>query len=469
MIRTIFFKKPIAYIVIFALTSCAVEQEYHHETATQLGIPNDYVSPRASLASGDMVAWWNQFNDPILTQLMTQALSENLSLAEASARLKQARESLVQSHAQQQPSVTTSGSAGRNFGKSNQDSNSFAAEIDASWNTDLFGQLRNGTLASGAALQASVFDLASVRTSLVAELARNYVDARVYTARIEIALNTLNTQDDNLEITIFRRQAGLVSSLDVEQARAQRSQTAATIPTLNKSLAAARNRLALLTAKAPGAVDSLFKNQAIIPVADDNLTIGIPANVLRQRPDVRKAEQNLISATAKIGVAKANLYPSLTLTGNLSLASTSMSTLTDFITGNLFANVAYTIFDGGNLRSVVRNREAVEEEYFASYKAVILTALEDIENGAVALDAAKLRVKELGIQVEASNNAAIIARNNYRAGLSDFQTLLDNERTLLSARDSFASAKGDVATAIIQLYLALGGGWDTNNHIKEKV
>lgn len=447
------------WVTLLALAGCAVGPDYRPATPTQLGVPDKFVSGADSPARPDLGRWWERFSDPVLTELTERAFANNLDVVQAAARLKQARESLVQSRAQQLPNVGLTGGAGRNFNHGAPDTNNFSDQIDAQWSADLFGGLKRGTEASRAALEASGYSLADVQISIAAEVASNYVDARSLSARIVIARDTLRTEDDNLEIAGFRAQAGLVSSIDVEQARALRAQTAATIPVLIKSEAAARNRLSVLTGQAPGAVDQLFEGEAAIPAAPPTLTIGIPADTLRQRPDVRVAERNLAAATARIGVAQAQLYPSLTITGSVGSSAASLDDLTDFVTGNVFASLAHTIFDSGNLRSVVRARRAAADESFAAYKSAVLRALEDVENAVASRDSAKARAEELAIQAEASSNAAILARSNYRAGLTDFSTLLEAERSLLSARDGLASAQGDEARAVIQLYLALGGGW----------
>ena len=293
----------------------------------------------------------------------------------------------------------------------------------------------------------------------MAEVARNYIAARSAQASLEIARDTLATQDENLEIAGFRVQAGLVSSLDEEQARQQRAQTAASIPGLEQDLAAAAYRLAVLTGQAPGAVSSRLAATAPIPLGPENVAAGIPADTLRQRPDVRSAERSLAAATARIGVAEAQLYPNLGISGNIGTSALSLGGLGDVITGGLFANLFQTIFDGGRRRSQVRSQEAAAEAALANYRQTVLLALEDVENGLVALQAAKARQAELAISFDAANNTAILARSQYRAGLTDFQRLLDAERSLLSARDSLSRVRAEQANALIQLYTALGGGW----------
>ena len=237
------------------------------------------------------------------------------------------------------------------------------------------------------------------------------------------------------------------------------AQTTASVPQLENSLRATLNRIAVLTGQAPGEATRTLEQAAPLPAAPATIATGIPADTLRQRPDVRSAERALAAATARIGVAKAQLFPSLSISGNVGTSATSFRDLTDIITGGVFARVAQTIFDGGRLASQVRSQRAATDAAFAAYKGSVLTALEDVENGMASLTAARERKTQFGIAYEASNNAAILARSQYQGGLTDFQTLLTAEQSLLSARNSLAGAQSDEIIAVAQLYSALGGGW----------
>jgi NodT family efflux transporter outer membrane factor (OMF) lipoprotein len=331
--------------------------------------------------------------------------------------------------------------------------------LAASWQADVFGANRRSAEAARASTASAMFNLVAVRTSVAGEVATNYIDARLAQARLAIARDTLRTQDDNLDIATWRLQAGLASSLDQEQARAQRAQTAATIPQFETDFTSAVNRIGVLTGQAPGALRAELEVQQPIPVGPDGVAVGIPADTLRQRPDVRAAERDLATATAQIGVAQAQLYPALTLTGNLATQGSHFTSLTDLVTGTLFAGLAQTIFDGGRLRSQVRAARDNADAAFATYKHTVLSGLEDVENGMQALESAKRQQTAYATARDASNNAAILARSQYRTGLTDFVTLTQSEQTLLSARDQFASAQAAQASALVQLYLALGGGW----------
>ncbi len=462
--------------ILLALAGCTVGPDYRPRAATELGVPVAYSIPAVPTRE-DLTRWWQRFDDPVLGELVDQAATANLDVAQAIARLRQARESLVQSRADLLPSL--SGNTGysrsetlrgggqtitlpdgtvQSIGGGGADN--YSVGLSASYQLGLFGEVRRTIEASRAQYQAAGFDYATTLLTVQQEVARNYVLARLYQAQLGNARASLALQDDNLEIAGFRVQAGLVSSLDQEQARQQRAQTAATIPSLEQQYNAAVSRIGVLTAQAPGALKPRLASAGPIPVGAVPAGIGIPADVLRQRPDVRAAERTLAAATAQIGVAKAALYPNLAITGNINTRAGGVGGLLDTVTGGLFAGITQAIFNGGRLNSQVRGQEAAADAALAAYKSTVLTALEDVENAAVALDTARRREEQLTIAYEAANNAAILSRSQYRTGLTDFTTLSQQEATLLSSRNSAAQAKADAATALVQLFGALGGGWD---------
>lgn len=451
--------KPCWLLLPVLLAGCAAGPDYARPQPAALGVPDAYQAPAPAGAPADLTQWWAVFGDPVLTGLVDQALAGNLDIAQGEARLRQAREALVQTRAGLLPSLDASAGAGRNFDNSGPNSNRLSLGADAAWQVDLFGGVRRSVEAARADSEASAYDLAAVRIAIAGEVARNYVLARQAQASLAIARDTLVTQDDNLEIAGFRVQAGLVSSLDQEQARQQRASTAASIPGLEQSLAAAANRLAVLTGQAPGAVTDRLMPPGAIPEGPEAVAAGIPADTLRQRPDVRGAERALAAATARIGVARAALLPGLGISGNVGTSALRFGGLGDVITGGLFTSLSQILFDGGRRQAAARAQEAAADGAFAAYKATVLTALEDVENGLIALRAARERAAQIAISLDASTNAALLARSQYRAGLTDFQTLLDAERSLLGARDGYNQAKADAANALVQLYLALGGGW----------
>ena len=364
------------------ITACSVGPDYRPRTAAELGVPEQWHSATGT-ATEDLSRWWDKFDDPILSGLIEKAAADNLDIAQAAARLRQAREALIQAQAGQVPSIGASAGVRESYdftGNTGVDRSvtTWSADMDASWNADLFGGLRRSTEVSKADLQAAGYSLANVRIAMAAEVALNYIAARSAQASLVIARDTLATQDDNLQIAIWRRQAGLVSSLDVEQARTQRAQTAASIPTLETAYANAANRLSVLIGEAPGRIGQELAGGAQIPKGPDSIAAGIPADTLRQRPDVRVAERTLAAATARIGVAEAQLYPSLSIGGSIGASALSLGSLADAITGSLFGTLSQLIFDGGAARSATRAQEAAADEAFASYRLTVLEALEDV-------------------------------------------------------------------------------------------
>jgi NodT family efflux transporter outer membrane factor (OMF) lipoprotein len=216
----------------------------------------------------------------------------------------------------------------------------------------------------------------------------------------------------------------------------------------------------VLTGRAPGALTGELTQAKPIPHGPAEVAVGIPADTLRQRPDIRSAERTLAAQTARIGVAEAQLYPALRLSGNIGTSAFSLGGLFDAITGGIFSSLSQTLFDGGRLRSQVRSQQAATEGALAAYRQSILTSLEDVENALLALRSARERQAQFTIALDAANNSAILARIQYRSGLTDFQQLLEAERSLLSARDGLVGSRGDEALALVQLYRSLGGGWD---------
>ena len=406
----------------------------------------------------------------MLTRLIDDGARSNLDLAVALSRLRQAREGLVQARSGNLPAISASGSASRNEtlagttlaipGGNGGSGTSLSLAVDASYQADLFGGRARGIEAARASAEASGYSYGAVMLSVSSEIATNYLIARLQQTQLANARQSLANQDDNLQIARWRNQAGLAGSLDVEQARTQRAQTAASIPQLESSLNQSVSRLGVLLGGPPGTLRAELAAAAPIPIGPSSIAAGIPADVLRQRPDVRSAERQLAAATAQIGVAKAQLYPALSLGGTVSTGAGAVSSLFNVISGQVFASLAQTIFDNGRLRSQVRSQRAAADGVFSTYKQSVLGALEDIENAVVALQSADQRQSEFRTALEAATNSAIIARVQYRSGLIDFTSLLTTENQLLTSRTGLAQAQYDRAAAAVQLYTALGGGWD---------
>ncbi|WP_068168104.1 efflux transporter outer membrane subunit [Hydrogenophaga taeniospiralis] len=421
--------------------------------------PGGQATPGQSATA--LADWWQRFNDPTLTALVTQALQANTSVRSAQAALRQARAQRDVQQAGLGPTVDASGSAQRSKSGSTGTSNRFQAGFDASWEPDVFGGNRSALNASEADAQASETSLADVRVSLAAEVAVTYVELRGLQARLAIARSNLAAQTETLQITRWRVQAGLASSLDLEQAIASSEQTAAQIPALQTSIAQAISSLAVLTGQAPGALQASLGQAAAIPQGPSDLALAFPAETLRQRPDVRTAELRIRAALARVSQADAARYPSFRLSGSLGLSALTLGTLTNgaSVVNSLLASVSAPLFDGGAARAQVRAQEAALESARVDYEATVLTALKDVEDALVSLQGNRERLERLQAASSAAANAELLARQRYESGLIDFRSVLDTQRTLLSTQDSVASTQASLSADLVRLYKSLGGGW----------
>jgi outer membrane protein, multidrug efflux system len=404
--------------------------------------------------------WWQAFNDRQLTSLVERALRANTDVQVAIANLRQARALVAVQNATLKPQVDVSGSAQRSKSAGVPASSLFRAGFDASWEPDLFGANRAGLNAARADALASAASLGDVQVSIAAEVATGYLQWRGTGVRLNVARENLKLQDETLQIAQWRAQAGLGSSLEVEQARAAAEQTRAQIPLLEATLAQTANSIAVLTARAPGQLPELT-SVGEAPVAPDGIALTIPADTLRQRPDVRGAESQVRAAASRATQADAQRYPSFALSGNIGLSALTLGALGASGSGAaaLLAGVSIPIFNGGALKAQVDAQDAALAGAGSVYHGTVLTALKDVEDSLVALKSAQERRTTLQRAAEAADNASLIARQRYGSGLIDFQTVLDTQRTQLSTQDSLASARTDVATAQVRLVKALGGGW----------
>ena len=297
---------------------------------------------------------------------------------------------------------------------------------------------------------------------MAAEVALAYIQLRGQQAQWLIARNNLASQSETLQITDWRAQAGLVTSLEVEQARAASEQTSAQIPTLEANLAKTRHALAVLTGQPPAALEILLAPSQPLPQAAPDLALSIPAQTLRQRADVRTAEHRISAALSRVSVAEAARYPGFSIGGNVGLSAVTLAGLGNGATvaSALLASISVPLFDGGAARAQVRAQEAALEQARVNYQAVVLTALKDVEDALVALKGDAERLTHLQAAANAAANADLLAQQRYRSGLIDFQTVLQTQRTLLGAQDSVASSQTDISSDQVRLYKALGGGWE---------
>ncbi|WP_418953511.1 efflux transporter outer membrane subunit [Zeimonas sediminis] len=429
--------------------------------ATAGGATVEDTSARQPASPASLVEWWRNFDDPDLAALVARALEANTSVRGAQAALAQARALRDVQAAGLRPTLDGSASAQRARPAGGDTSNRFQAGLDASWELDVFGGRRSAVEAAEADVRAAQASLADAQVSLAAEAALAYIELRGLQSRLAIARRNLATQNETLQLAQWRTQAGLTTSVEVEQARAAAEQTAAQVPALENGIAQARHALAVLTGQAPGALQSALDDAREVPQPAGELALAIPAETLRQRPDVRRAEERIGAALARVSQADAARYPSFRLGGTLGLSAPTLGGLgsSAAIVDSLLAAVSVPLFDGGAARAQVRVQEAALEQARVAYQEVVLNALKEVEDSLVALRGDRERLARLRNAAEAAANAALLAQNRYASGLIDFQVVLDTQRTLLSTQEGVAITAASVSADHVRLYKALGGGW----------
>jgi multidrug efflux system outer membrane protein len=411
-----------------------------------------------------LTEWWMTLNDPELSSLIDRAVLGNLDLKKAMARVRESRARRGMAKADFFPTLDATGSA--NWSRSNKDTGSgktsdlFAATFDAGWEMDIFGGVRRSVEAAEADLQANYEDLRNVLVSLIGEVALNYIDVRTSQALLAVAEANLEAQNETYQLTQWRYEAGLSDELAVQQARYNLENTRSLIPALRTGLEEAMNRIAVLLGEQPGKVHAELEKREPIPVTPLKVAVGVPADLLRRRPDVRQAERQLAAQTARIGVATADLYPKFTLSGSIGLEALSLSNLSSGslkVTGG--PQITWAIFKGGAIRQNIEVQSALQEQALIQYEAAILGALEEVENALVAYAEVQQRRRSLSEATQAAQMAVELAQHKYQAGLTDFNNVLDAQRSLLSFQEQLTQSEGTVTSNLIRLYKALGGGW----------
>ncbi|HJV02089.1 MAG TPA: efflux transporter outer membrane subunit [Burkholderiaceae bacterium] len=406
-----------------------------------------------------LVDWWQRFHDPVLDRLIGQALDANTSVAVARATLLQARATRDTAAASLGTTVSISASAQRSKTDGANAASNYAAGFDASWEPDVFG--RNGyALAAGeATVRATEVSLADVRVTVAAEVARNYIDLRAAQARLAIARDNVASQEATMQITDWRVQAGLLTSLEQSQALSATELAKAQLPLMEISVAQLSHSLAVLCGQAPATLDAMLAASAPIPEGGADLVLSLPADTLRQRPDVRAAEFKVRAAMARVGQADAARYPSFRLEGSIGLHGLGIGGTGSTILRALLGSVSGNAFDGGASVAQLKLEQGALAQSHAAYRATVLAALQDVEDALSALAGDRRRLEHLRSAAGAANNAALLARQRYASGLVDFQTVLETQRTLYSAQDSVAATSAALSGDLVRLYKALGGGW----------
>jgi len=456
---------------------------------TKLG--PDYVRPETAVlpnwqeggaavtnAPADYRAWWRTFNDPALDRLIDVALGQNLSLRLAGVRVLEARAQLGIAVGQIYPQTQQGfGSLQYNRISENTSLASLAAGhytyaqdqmgLTASWEIDFWGKFRRAVQSADASWLASVADYDNALVSLTSDAATDYITIRTLEKRIEIAKNNVKTQQDNLEITEARFKYGTATERDVEQASTILHDTEATVPALQIQLQQTKHALSILLGLPPGDLTDMFTGSSGIPVPPPQVAVGIPQDLLRRRPDVRAAEYQAMAQGAQIGVARAELFPALSLSGSFSLLSTNVpgSALGDIFqwaSRNYVGGpgLTWNIFNYGQLTNNVRVQDARFQELLITYQNTVLTAQQNVEDAIVAFVRSQERAEFLSRSTEAATGSLALAVDQYRVGTTDFTTVLVGQQSLLSEQDNFASALSSVANNLVAIYRALGGGWE---------
>lgn len=457
--------RALPLLLALALAGCAGLPRERADSAA-VAVPASWsAAPEAASAQpAALTAWWQRFNDPALTGLIDQALRANPNLQSAQAALRQARAQADAQTARLGPTLGVSASAQRSQNGQAAAGSRFQAGFDASWEPDIFGGNRSAADASAADAAVSAASLGNVQVSLSAEVAASFINLRALQTRLAIARSNLATQQETLQITRWRAQAGLLSSLELEQAVSATAQTEAQLPALQTSVTQTLNALAVLTGQAPGALEAALGDAAPIPTAPASLALAFPADTLRQRPDVRAAERRVDAALSRLDAADAARYPSFRLGGSLGLSALTLGTLTDgaSVLRSLLASVSAPLFDGGALQAQARAQQASVDQARAAFQGTVLTALQDVEDALAALRGDTERLARLQTASSAAANADLLARQRFQSGLIGFDTVLSTQRSLLTTQDSLATTQASLSTNHVRLYKALGGGWQAD-------
>ncbi len=485
-----------------SLAGCTVGPDFEHPSAFS---PLSWFSGRQaspaveSLPVQDPVdpAWWDSFRDPELSALVKRAATDNLNVRAAAARLAQSRAQRGISAADAYPqfngnasytrekpsdkgatSLFTSGAGGGSPATQSNGLGStrgavqtpkipafdlFQSGFDASWELDLWGRVRRQVESADAAVEASEEARHGMVLSTVAEVARDYLQLRGIQANLRITRRNLATARETVDLTRSRAASGLGTDLDISQAVAQAELTESQIPQLEQQEAQTINAIGLLLALPPRSLSEELVTEKPIPAVPPTVPVGLPSELARRRPDIRQAEAALHSAVADIGVAQAAFYPTVTLSGSAALQATQFHNLGSWsaLTYGFGPSLTLPIFEGGRIRRTVELRQGQQQEAGISYQKTVLQALGEVDDSLTAYDREQVRHRHLAIQVRESDQALALSRSMYRQGLADFLTVLTAERTALQAEQQLSDSTTTIATNLVALYKALGGGWET--------
>src|SRR5713226_2488343 len=461
----------VGFVPFVFLAGCAVGPNYKRP---QTSVANSFANAPTNAVSPDeaaLAAWWKGFNDARLDSLVDRAITNNHDLRIATANLKEARAlrrlttfdlaPTVQANAGYANSLLSKAAAPPGTSRDAREMELYDAGVDATWELDLFGRVRRSVQAASAqvgSVEATRFDML---VSVIAEVARNYFELRGVQNQLAVARKNADVQTETLKITQSRLDGGRGTDFDVSRSRSLLNLTLSTIPPLEAAIQKTIYRIAVLTGQEPTALITELSTPEPLPSAMPALALGDPATLLRRRPDIRAAERSLAAATARIGVATADLFPRVTFIGTVGLQADTLAGLgkSGADTWSFGPRITWAALDLGRVQARIKAADARAEASLVFYERTVLTALEETEGALVDFGQERSRQQFLQTSAEASQKAADLAHQRYEGGVTDFLSVLDAERTLLEAQDRLAASQTRTVTALVAVYKALGGGW----------
>jgi outer membrane protein, multidrug efflux system len=414
---------------------------------------------------GQLQLWWRSFNDPVLEQLIEEAQRINPSVRTAGLRIMEARAQLGIAGSLRYPQVQQATGELLGVGEqrapgSDSSALAFTAGLRASWELDFWGKFRRSIESADAAYLASVAQYDDVQVLMAAQVAAFYCSIRTIEVRLRIARENAQIQRRSLQITELHFKRGNESELDVQQAKAQYLGTLSTIPQVELALRQAQNALSTLLARPPGPLPEMAMGREGIPQAELDVIVDMPADLLRRRPDVRAAEMLLAAQSALIGVSEADLYPSVSLLGSIGLSATSVNGAPRVLNWALGPSLVWNVFDHGRLTNTVLLQDARFQQLYEQYQDAVLRAAREVDDAAVGFAKTREQIAVLGEAVGAAQRSLEIANLQYREGLTDFQRVLDSQRTFFSQQELLVTSRGNLSQNLIAIYKAMGGGWE---------
>lgn len=453
----------------FALLLSACATSPYKNAAPTVDVPAGWsqsANTSASLDTAALTDWWTRFDDPVLDELIAGALAHSPDIRTAISKIAESRSvrGVEQSGLFPSLSAGVSGGGTRTRNRSTRTtttSESYAASLDASWEIDLFGKQQKALSAADADLAQTRENLHAAQVSLAAEVASAYVTLRSAETRLDVVNRSLATRQETLQLTEWREQAGTGDALDRQQAISSLEQARASVPSLRQTVTQTRNQLALLSSRTPGALDTLLATARPLPSVPALLATGIPAETLRQRPDVRASEYAVQAAATRTSSARRERLPSLNLTGSIGVDALKAGKLFDpeTVVSGILGSLTAPLFDAGRIRNTITIQAEQEKQAVLACESTVLTALSEVENALVSVSRNAERLAILQKAADAARESESLASLQYQAGQTDLLTVLDAQRTLLSVEEQVVSTRADELTAHIQLYKSLGGGW----------